>query len=670
VKIPASISRAVLLALVGLIAVPSPGFPQSPVPNLGQMSIEDLLNIEITSASRKEQRASDVAAAVFVITHDDIQRSGMTTIPDLLRQVPGVQVAQINSNKWAVSVRGFNGLYANKLLVLIDGRSVYNRIFSGVFWDAEDLILDDIDRIEVVRGPGAVMWGANAVNGVINIVTKVAADTQGTLVRVDGGRTGEQAAVRYGGTVGATPYRLYAQWTGLEESLIAPGTRANDASHSITTGFRADWNTQPRAFTLEGNVTVGQARAMWPNLDPRTSAGEPIANTPTDAQGGHLLARLKQTRASGASLQIQSFIDVAARQEPIGTYRRHTVDVDTQYNTFLGAHHDLVAGAGYRLSAEQFAGHVGFSLTPAEDTSSLLTTFIQDEIALFGKRLAITLGSHVQYTSDLGAGAQPTARVMWMMRPRQRLWAATSRALRTPSLYERGIRVEYPPAPGPGGLPLVVTAVGNPAAETENLIDAEAGYRLEIGTSGSIDVTGFVGRYEHLQTRELAAPIVQFVPSPHILVASQLDNRLEATTRGLEVAGQFTPIPGWRLGGSYTAFDLLPTLAASSQDPLAANSDGSAPRTQWQLRSTFSPGTRTKLNVAIFHVGRLEQLLVDSYTRTDVSGEWQLTRNVSATAIGQNLFDPAHAEFGGAGSFLLVTQVQRSASLRLRWTFR
>ena len=256
------------------MALPTNGFAQSPGPNLSQLSIEDLLNIEITSASRKEQRASDVAAAVFVITHDDIHRSGMTTIPDLLRQVPGVQVAQINSNKWAVSVRGFNGLYANKLLVLIDGRSVYNRIFSGVFWDAEDLMLDDVERIEVIRGPSAALWGANAVNGVINIITKTTADTLGGLVRVDGGRAGEQGAARYGGTLGAARYRLYAQWTGRNESLMAPGTRADDASHRVTTGFRADWATQPGAFTLEGAFTTGQARALWPNLDPQTAARE------------------------------------------------------------------------------------------------------------------------------------------------------------------------------------------------------------------------------------------------------------------------------------------------------------------------------------------------------------------------------------------------------------
>ena len=247
-------------------------------------------------------------------------------------------------------------MYANKLLVLVDGRSVYNRIFSGVLWDTEDLMLDDIDRIEVIRGPGAAMWGANAVNGVINIVTKAAADTQGGLVRVDGGRAGEQGAVRYGGTLGAASYRLYSQWTGRDQSLIAPGTRANDASHSVTTGFRADWTAQPGAFMVEGDFTAGQARALWPNLDPQTAAREPIANDPSDTQGGHLLGRWTHTRASGASLQIQSFVDIAGRQEPVGDYDRHAFDVDTQYHTALGAHQDLVAGAGYRFIDERFDG--------------------------------------------------------------------------------------------------------------------------------------------------------------------------------------------------------------------------------------------------------------------------------------------------------------------------
>ena len=236
-----------LLAIVVMCGLARQALAQrKPPPDLAAATIEDLMTIEITSASRKEQRAADVAAAFFVVTHEDIRRSGMTTIPDLLRLVPGVDVAQINSNKWAVSVRGFNGLRANKLLVLVDGRSVYDRLFSGVLWDEQDLVLDDIDRIEVIRGPGAATWGANALNGVINIVTKAAADTQGGFVRVDGGRAGEHGVVRYGGTLGAASYRLYSQWTGRDQSLIAPDTRA-----------RPSPDARPMAGALGGAVVSG-----------------------------------------------------------------------------------------------------------------------------------------------------------------------------------------------------------------------------------------------------------------------------------------------------------------------------------------------------------------------------------------------------------------------------
>jgi iron complex outermembrane receptor protein len=660
------IARCLPLTLFVLGAVPVPGLTQGRVPDLIEMSIEELMKIEVTSVSRKEQRAADVAAAIFVLTHDEIHRSGMTTIPDLLRLVPGVEVAQINSNKWAVTIRGFNSLNANKLLVLIDGRSLYNRIFGGVVWDIEDLMLDDVERIEVIRGPSAATWGANAVNGVINIITKGAADTQGLLVRAEGGRSGELGAIRYGGTLGSASYRLFSQWTGRNQSLLAPGTRANDASHSTTTGLRADWTTQPDTFVFEGAFTAGQTRALWFNLDPQTFALEPISHETSDAQSGYLLGRYTRTRASGASLQVQSFMDVSRRQETVANYGRQVFDLDTQYRMVIGARQDLVAGVGYRSSRESLAGRFGISLAPAEDSSSLLTAFAQDEIALFGNRLMVTLGTQLQYVAVSGVGVQPTARVMWKARPSHRLWAATSRAIRTPALIESGLRLTFPPVPTDSGLPLVVTVTGSPGAEAENLVDAEAGYRFEIGTTVSIDVTGYVGRYTHLRTLEPGAPSVEFVPSPRILVTSHFSNLVEATTRGFEIAARWTPVAAWRLDASYTAVHVIPNLATATQDP---STDGSAPRAQWQVRSAFSPDTHATVNVAIFHVGRLEQLQVDGYTRADLSAEWRFTRGLSVMAIGQNLLDEAHPEFPGATSFLLGTQVPRSASLRVRWTF-
>ena len=664
--------RVILATVLASMALPPSSHAQGRVPDLSQISIEDLMKIEITGAGRKEQRAFDVAAAVFVITQEDIRRSGMTTIPDLLRLAPGVDVAQINSNKWAVSVRGFNSMYANKLLVLIDGRSVYNRLFSGVLWDAQDLMLDDVDRIEVIRGPGAAMWGANAVNGVINIVTKAAVETQGGLVRADGGRFGGQGAVRHGGALGSAHYRVYAQWTGREETLITAGTRAGDAAHSVTTGFRSDWAARPGRFTLAGAFTAGKAHALWLNLDPQTSVTEPIATAASSMNGGNLLGRWTATRSGGSTMQIQSFVDFAGRREPVGHYHRSAIDVDSQFRVKLGERQDIVAGAGYRFVHEGFEGRSGFSLSPAqvEDSASLLTAFIQDEIALFGKRLALTLGSQVQYGSDSGADVQPTARVMWMGLPRQRLWAATSRAVRTPSMTDRGVHIELLPVPNTSGLPLAVTVVGNPAAKTERLVDAEAGYRLEVGTVASFDLTAFAGRYNQLQTQEPGAPAVVFVPSPHIEVLTQFGNQLDATTRGFELGAQWTPVPAWRLDGSYTHFTLIRRLAATSRDPDLGRDDGSSPRRQWQVRSTLAPGTRATLAVSIFHVGPLERYNVSAYTRGDVTGEWRFTNGLSLMAIGQNLFETSHEEFAGSASLLQATGVPRSASLRLRWTFQ
>jgi iron complex outermembrane receptor protein len=660
--------RLLPLALCGVLGAAPPVRAQAPVRDLSQASLEDLMNMEITSASRKEQRAGDVPAAVFVITRDDIRRSGMTTIPDVLRLAPGVDVAQVNSNKWAVSVRGFNAVFANKLLVLIDGRSVYNRIFSGVLWDTEDLPLDDVERIEVIRGPGAAMWGANAVNAVINIITRPTADTQGAMVRMDGGRDGTQGSVRYGGTFGAATYRVYSQWTGRMASVLAGGADANDASRSLTTGFRADWSASPGVFMLEGDFTAGQARALWPNLDPALAAIAPIADDPSDHHGEHVLGRWTHTRDNGATLQIQSFLEVGWRQEPIGALDRQAFGVDTQYHTLLGARQDLVAGGGYRFADEGFKGTPFTSMTPDETRTSLVTAFLQDEIALFGKQMAVTLGSQVQYDSVVGGGVQPTARVMWKGLPRQRLWAASSRALRTPSTSETGLHLVNPPVPTPAGLPLVVTSDGNTGLQTETFADGEAGYRLEIGKVASIDVTGFVGSYAHLVSHETAAPVFQLAPAPQLLVVSRPGNLLDATTRGLEISGHWAPVPVWTLDGSYTAFHLTPHLAAASLDPLSGTTVGSAPSAQWQLRSSFSPSARATVNMAVFHVGPVIELPVVGYTRADVNAEWHFSNRLSLMAIGQNLLDASHAEFAGTASLLHTTLVPRSFGVRLRWT--
>jgi iron complex outermembrane receptor protein len=507
------------------------------------------------------------------------------------------------------------------------------------------------------------------VNGVINIITKVAADTQGGLVRVDGGLSGRQGAARYGGAFGATRYRVFSQWTSREPGLTAPGIGAGDESHAVTAGFRADRATRPGALLVEGALTIGRTNALWQNLDPQTSARLPISTDHSDAQSGHVLGRLTHARQGGAILQFQGFIDIANRQEPIADFDRRTIDVESQYHTVLGRH-DLVAGAGYRFISEHLDGHPGLRLIPSASTASVTTAFIQDEMVFFGSRLAVTLGSQFQYDSDAAGGVQPTARAIWKGLPRQRVWAAASRALRTPSLEDRGIYVTLPGGPAESGLPLIVTVSGNAAAQTEELVELEAGYRLEIGQRASIDVTGFEGRYDHLRTFETEAPIVSFIPTPQVLVTTRAGNQLEATTRGLEVTGAWEPVPFWRLNGSYSAFRITPHLAPGSSDASAATTDGDAPRHKWQLRSEFSPGARARFNVSIFHSGPLVRSRIDSYTRADLNAEWRFTNQLSAMVIGQNLLNEAQTEFSGANSLILSTMVPRSVAVRLRWTFQ
>jgi iron complex outermembrane receptor protein len=636
------------------------------------MSLEELMNIEITSASRKEQRAQDVAGAVYVITHDDIRRSGMTSVPDLLRLAPGVQVAQINSNKWAVSVRGFGGLYSNKLLVLVDGRSIYNPLFSAVLWDTEDLMLEDVDRIEVIRGPGGAVWGANAVNAVINILTRPAADTVGLLVRAGGGTFDQgNLAVRYG----ARGYRVYAQLSDHGNSLLSPGAAANDHWRSLTAGFRSDWSAGPDAFLVQGGLTTGLERPLWISLDPAVAGQSDTRGTAT-THVGNVLGRWTRTTNGGGRLQVQSFVDVAHRRGSIGEYDRHTFDLDADYHTTIGRRHDIIAGGGYRYISETMDGGIGYAFTPDNQRASLVNAFAQDEIALVPRRLTLTLGGKIEHTGREGVSLQPTARIMWKLRPRQHLWAAVSRAVRTPSLLDEGVHADYPPAiavvppgtPQPG-FPVAISLSGNPAIRPERLVSTEAGYRIDVGSRASFDVAGFLGHYTSLQTIEPSAPVLVVVGGRRILhVSAMFQNMLEADTRGIEIAGRATLRPWWQMDGTLAAFHLTPHPDPSSHDLTAAVFDGRAPGYQWRGHSGFSLGARGQADLLLFYVGSLRQTGVPSYTRADARLEWKLTRRFTVTAQGQNLLSPAHAEFV-SDTTIVATQIPRSGSLRLTWRF-
>jgi iron complex outermembrane recepter protein len=664
-------STPVLLAGLLALALPGHALGQGKSPtDLALVSLEDLMNIQVTSASRKEQRADAVPAPVYVITQDDIRRSGMTTVPELLRLVPGLQVAQINSNKWAISARGFNGLFSNKLLVLVDGRSIYDPLNSGQFLESEDLVLEDIDRIEVVRGPAGAVWGANAANGVINILTKAAGDTAGASVRMSAGTFERvQGSARYGGSIGAASYRVFTQWSEHAESLRDRQTPAGDDWRAMSSGLRIDWKAARNAFLLEANGSSATLDPLWININVLAPPGPPVtASGPSDTQIANVLGRWTYTRDHGGVLQVQSFFDSRPRYESGGQSNQKTTDIDLQYHTRIGSRQDVVVGAGTRLNRESLAGTFVLSVVPSESVRTTANLFVQDEITLLRNRVHVTLGSRLEHDTHTEWGVQPTARVLWDVAQGQRVWAGISRALRTPALFDLGIRLNLGLSPSGEGLPTEISILGNPAMRPEGVVSTEAGYRVNLGTRASIDVAAFASHYDSLQTIEPIQPFVEFVPGPpHLVIASQYGNLLQAVTSGVEIDGRWQPVSGWRLDGSYTGFRFTPHLDVSSRDLAAATADGNAPRHQWQVHSSVSLGARAQFDAAFFHVGALGEAKIAAYSRADARVESRLTRHFSVSLVGQNLFNRAHAEYGG--EVLLSTLIPRSARVQLAWRY-
>jgi iron complex outermembrane receptor protein len=656
----------VLLASM-LFAGPVRAQSQPRSTDIWTMSLEDLLNIEITSASRKQQRVEDTAAAVFVLTQDDIRRSGATTMPEVLRLVPGVNVSQVNSSSWAVSIRGFNNVFANKLLVLVDGRTIYTATFSGVLWNGEDLLLEDVERIEVVRGPGGAVWGANAVNGVINIITKSTADTQGGAVHTTFGvGDGPRAAMRYGGAIGQATYRAYVQTYNHGDTTFGQ-VSALDNWNSSTVGGRLDWQAGPDSVHVQGRFT--NAGTVSPTLPTEVAAdGSRTAKAETPIKAGSVLGRWTRTGAGGGALAVQSFVnsnwvDLSDRGDRA---RELMTDVDVQYHVRPLGRHDLVVGGGYRrMISEITGGFEGLRLTQPRYVNSVTNMFAQDEIRIAAP-VRVTFGSRFERHTLSGWNAQPTARVMWDLdRSRQqRLWASISQAVRTPSVFDVGLETEFSLPPAPNGIPMSLVVRGNPDYRPERFTDVEAGYRLSLGATATIDVTGFRGRFTDLPLVRPLAP--EFVTSPpRLVLPMQTQNLMDATTNGVEIAGRWLPTRGLLLDGSYTALSVVNHRDPASLDQLPALSADLSPGHQWQLRPTVL-FPRGEMSVGLFRVGAIDQLSVPAYTRVDSRVELRLTRGFSASVVGQNLSSPSHPESAGTVLFE-PTLVPRRVQLQINW---
>lgn len=630
--------------------------------DLTKLSVDDLMNVEVTSVARKGQKLSETPAAVFVITQEDIRRSGATTIPEILRIVPGLDVARVSANTWAVSARGFNHRFANKMLVLIDGRKVYSALSAGVYWDVQDTLIEDIERIEVIRGPGGTLWGANAVNGIINIITKHAIDTQGTLMSAGAG-TEERSllAARHGGSFGSNAYyRGYAKSFDRPATVDPSGLRRFDGWDAVRAGFRTDWATRGGdTFTAQGDIYRGTSDQMETLVNP----AEPLAGAQFDLNhvaGGNILLRWSQTQSSRSDTSLQVFYDYTRRNQLILDDTSRILDLDFQHHLKLGRN-DIVWGAQTQATIERTSSpqhQVNFA--EARDLDRNSSTFIQDEIRV-SDRLHLTVGSKLVYTHLKRFDLQPTVRGIFSITPRQAIWAAATSAVRSPSFNELDARVNVRIVDQPGGTPALLIISGNPNLRSERVNTCEIGYRWMPGSAMSFDVTAFHNDLKRIVNASMGQPYAE--PSGQVIIPFSYGNNVEGHSDGAELFATYTTTPNWNLTLGYAFFQ-------SHLVGIENNSPGPAPAHQVQLRSFLNLPRRIELNTAVYYVGRIPDLGgAPAYIRFDTALTWRPVPAWGMSINGQNLLRSHHNEFEGVSALGAATPVQRSVYGKVTWRF-
>lgn len=658
------------------IALPAPALAETR--DAVDLSLEELLNTEVMTASRKAQRLNDVAAAVFVISREDIERSGATSIPEALRMAPGLQVARLANNRWAVSARGFNGRFANKLLVLMDGRSIYSPLFSGVVWEAEDTLLEDIERIEVIRGPGAAMWGSNAVNGVINIITRKARDTQGNLL-VAGTGTEERAfgAFRHGGQAGDGHYRVWGKAFTREESTTGTGQRGNDDWTAGRVGFRGDWPlASGDRLMVSGQAYSGPTGDRWNAADPASPTGFATMNMQQIGNGAHLLARREWIKADGSEAAFQTYVEHSETGISNAFHEvRSTLDVDFQQRTRVTQQHDIIWGLGYRYSHDRINSQGVFLFLPQSRDFSLFSAFVHDEITLLPDSLRLILGARLEHNSFTGFEPQPNIRMTWTPTPHQALWGAVSRAVRIPSRIELDARADLSATPANPPVPAVLTRYVPRDDRTllaEKVTAAELGYRHQWNSKLSLDVTAFYNDYDNLRSTSVGSLLAT---PPYLTLVVVPNNNLTARTHGIELSLDYHADSWWRLQPAYSY--LWITSKTPSSDPVEQASatafEGRSPRHQLSLRSSMTLSGQRQLDLWLRHVSTLKYAdragrTIPAYTTLDLRYAWKPTKGLELSLVGQNLLDRRHPEFVPDFPSELL-QIERSLYFKAKWQF-
>lgn len=603
---------------------------------LKKMSLEELMNIQVVSVSRSPEKLSDATSSVQVITREDIRRAGATSLPEALRLASNLQVAQKNSHDWAISARGFNTDLANKLLVMIDGRTVYTPLFSGVFWNAQDYPLEDIDHIEVISGPGGTLWGANAVNGVINIITRRARDTQGLYLDAGGG-SGLQdfADARYGGAIGShVNYRVYAKYLDRDSNVFANGSDADDAWRMAQGGFRADSSWTADRITWQGDVY--------------SNSNDTALDNRGRMRGVNTLGRWSHTLGNGSQTRLQLYYDHTHLDDPLGPYvinnitlapagiltdALDTYDIDFQHHVKLMQHHDVVWGLGYRHTHDEVGNTAALAFYPPVLDQSLYSGFIQDEVAL-SKQVSVTLGTKLEHNDYTGFELEPSVHLKWNINPQHMMWGAVSRAVRSPSRVDRDLSE---PAAG------LVVLKGSKDFVSETVMAYEAGYRMQAGQRLIASLSTYYNDYQHVRSTSI---------TPATLIPFYFANNLKGYTYGVELSGTWQAASWWRLRFGYSYLHENLRVTPGQFDLSNAQNETADPANQVMLRSMFDLPHQVQLDAALrwidtLHINNGPVLgVVPSYFEADVRAGWHITSRLDIALIAHNLLHAHHPEYG------------------------
>lgn len=633
------------------------------------LSLEELMGFEVSSAAKRPQRLSDAATAIHAIGREEIRRSGATSLPELLRTVPGVQVSRIDGSRYAVSIRGFSSRYSGKLLILQDGRTLYSPLFSGTYWEAQDVLLEDVERIEVIRGSGGTLWGANAVNGVINIITRQSKDTQGTYVEAKGGSLERGLALRHGSALDNGGHvRGYAKLDQHDPLETATGGEAYDAWKQKRAGFRADLApTASDKVTVQGDVfeALSQQRVLL--MQGPTSPASFVPDT-AQSTGANALVRWQREVGPKESWHFQAYADRTKQADVMQQHSIDTLDVEWQHRLPLTVSQDLTWGLGLRSVRQQLDGGFTITMKPDRLSHKLYSAFVQDEIQL-RPDVNLTLGTKLEHNEYTGLETQPSARLQWRATPTDNVWAAASRAVHTPSMATTATVGHFGLQPVPMVGNTVLGVRGHPDLKSEVMKSFELGYRGQFGSTVTLDAAGYYNDFDDLVSREQGA--LTFVPYP--MLPLNFDNRMEGKAYGVELAANWQVMPDWRLHGSYSWLKMDLKAKTGGGGIVGFGAQGQSPQHMVKLHSLHKLAHNLELDANLSFSSRLTfaqatgTVVVPSYTRFDLRLGWRPAPNVEINLIGRNLLEERHPEY--VGEDIRESQVPRSLLAQVKWKF-